>query len=186
MHVDKREYSDLCKFMKECREDRHWEVVYCWCKLIADHAFVFEASANRCGLEFAGKGSKANKLLNLKKPKGFESFFNDNEYKEVFESIRQTHGKYRLVELCFLSPVFSRVSGIKTSLRTHLGRFFKRNHIIWSDFAHFGIYRSKGYQIYRTLRKFDNVYCIVFSIRPPFKHIRMKKKRIYFDQMQMN
>ena len=83
--------------MKECREDRHWEVVYCWTKLITDHAFVFQATSKRCGIEFAGKGGKTNALLkNLesKKPKGFESFFNDNEYKEVFESIRQTHGKY--------------------------------------------------------------------------------------------
>ena len=34
LHVDKREYSDLNKFLKQCREERHWEIVYCWSKLI--------------------------------------------------------------------------------------------------------------------------------------------------------
>ena len=34
LHVDKREYSDLNRFMKQCREERHWEIVYCWSKLI--------------------------------------------------------------------------------------------------------------------------------------------------------
>merc|ERR1712062_335477 len=94
LHVDKREYSDLNRFMKQCREERHWEIVYCWSKLIADHAFVFQASNKRLGLEFSGKASRTN-LVSTKKPsKGFDSFFNDSEYKEVYESLQQTHTKY--------------------------------------------------------------------------------------------
>lgn len=94
LHVDKREYSDLNKFLKQCREERHWEIVYCWSKLIADHAFVFQASNKRLGLEFSGKASRTN-LVSAKKPsKGFDSFFNDSEYKEVYESLQQTHTKY--------------------------------------------------------------------------------------------
>ena len=146
--------------MKECREERHWEIVYCWTKLIEDHAFVFQGkmklqytkskryikttnflsniwmkmnlenktehlfyflircffffyfkisifywiyllgSNKRCGIEFAGKGGKSNAaVVNTRKHKAFESFFNDNEYKEVFESLRQTHGKYRYVKI---------------------------------------------------------------------------------------
>ena len=60
----------------------------------ADHAFVFQASNKRLGLEFSGKAGKTGNLVSVKKPKGFDSFFNDSEYKEVFESIQQTHTKY--------------------------------------------------------------------------------------------
>ena len=60
----------------------------------ADHAFVFQASNKRLGLEFSGKAGKTGNLVSAKKPKGFDSFFNDSEYKEVFESIQQTHTKY--------------------------------------------------------------------------------------------
>ena len=60
----------------------------------ADHAFVFQASNKRLGLEFSGKASRTN-LVSAKKPsKGFDSFFNDSEYKEVYESLQQTHTKY--------------------------------------------------------------------------------------------
>ena len=92
LHVIKREYSDLNKFMKQCREERHWEIVYCWTKLIADHAFVFEATNKYLGLEFSSKVNKNN--LTVKKPKAFESFFNDPEYKAVYEELQQTHTKY--------------------------------------------------------------------------------------------
>ena len=90
------QYEDLSQWINECRAGRHWEIVYCWAKLITDHAFHFCASVKFLGLEFA---SKSGDRLSDKPGKSRKNFAPDPLYKqdsfrEILESLSKTHGQY--------------------------------------------------------------------------------------------
>ena len=39
MRIVHEEYKQLLATVEECRQERHFDVVYCWTKLVAAHAF---------------------------------------------------------------------------------------------------------------------------------------------------
>lgn len=92
------EYSDLVDWMKELRSDTHWELVYCWAKLLTDHAFVFVASTQHLGLEFSSKNHKGVSDDQMEQPQYRETFFSSG-----LESLRKIHDKYTNLKNALIS-----------------------------------------------------------------------------------
>ena len=98
IRVTLEEYDNLAEWMKDLRTDRHWELVYCWSKLVANHAFMFVASTRHLGLEFSSK---------IHKPKG-ETEIQEPSYRELFlspliNSMKITHNRYANMKRALLS-----------------------------------------------------------------------------------
>ena len=98
IRVTSEEYENFVEWMKDLRTDRHWELVYCWSKLVADHAFMFVASTRHLGLEFSSK---------IHKPKG-ETEIQEPSYRELFlspliNSMKITHTRYAIMKRALLS-----------------------------------------------------------------------------------
>ena len=98
IRVNLSEYKDLVNWTKELREDEHWEVVFCWARLISDHAFLFVGSTQHLGLEFSSKLHKVKGDTFEKEPSYREHFFSS-----MFESLRKTHGRYNNMKKALMS-----------------------------------------------------------------------------------
>ena len=55
IRVEYYQYEDFCHWMDELRAGCHWELVFCWAKLVSDNAFVFVGSTKPVGLENSGR-----------------------------------------------------------------------------------------------------------------------------------
>jgi hypothetical protein len=86
--------------MNECRRDRHWELVYCWAKLISSHAFYFVGSTKPVGMENAVVAEKRSSVAgNFARSggqglSGHEPFYKEEACRDMMDSIRKTHNRY--------------------------------------------------------------------------------------------
>jgi len=100
IRVEYYQYKDFCQWMDELRSGCHWELVFCWAKLVSDNAFVFVGSTKTVGLENSGRNQDRyglNPNGKLRK-RNFETFneptFNKDSFSDMLDRMNKTHNRY--------------------------------------------------------------------------------------------
>jgi len=101
IRVEYEQYEDFCQWIDELRSGCHWELVYCWAKMVADSAFTFVASTKPVGLEHSGRNqdrfgvnedSRSNKKGSF--PASTEPILNIDSFSEILEKLTKAHNQY--------------------------------------------------------------------------------------------
>ncbi len=94
------QYKDLSEWMKQCRRDRHWELVYVWSQLVLDHAFLFVGSTKPVGMENATMAEKRASVAGQfyqtggRDDSGHVPIGKNEEFKDMVERVRRAHSRY--------------------------------------------------------------------------------------------
>jgi len=100
IRVEYYQYEDLCHWMNELRSGCHWELVYCWAKLVTDNAFLFVGTTKPVGLENSGRNQDRFGLnpTGRSKKRNFETqqepIFNKDSFSMMLERMTKTHNRY--------------------------------------------------------------------------------------------
>jgi hypothetical protein len=101
IRVEYEQYEDFCQWIDELRSGCHWELVYCWAKMVSDSAFTFVASTKPVGLENSGRNqdrvgvneeSRSNKKGSF--PASTEPILNIDSFSEILEKLTKAHNQY--------------------------------------------------------------------------------------------
>ncbi len=96
--------SNLCQWIEECRQCRHWEIVYCWAKLASDHAFHFVAFTQKIGLEHSSKAEKMEQKMDRKNSERtrLEPVYESESFKNALENLKRCHNRYSSMKKAIL------------------------------------------------------------------------------------
>ena len=102
--MTKDQYKDLNDWMNECRNNRHWELVYVWSQLVLDHAFLFVGSTTPVGMENASAAEKRASVvgqyhLSGGRDEGGHVPISKNELvRDIMEGMGRTHKRYMVMK----------------------------------------------------------------------------------------
>ena len=141
------DFSDLIDWISDCRLARHWEIVYCWTKLLAEHAFIFVATTDPVGLENSGKLSntefRTERSVLQRRGSILGSshlpFHQNSNFQEMLENLNKTHQSYVNMKkalssdassgLTIISPSFPKIVGnvIENKIENKTGNLLKED-----------------------------------------------------------
>ncbi|XP_059084943.1 snRNA-activating protein complex subunit 1-like [Tigriopus californicus] len=96
IRLNKDEYTSCQTFIEECREEQHWDLIYCWTRLLSNYAVEFTGPSVIMGVEagvtWETRSSQDQRILAYKL-----NPFSSNEIQSCFGRIAQTHQHYMTI-----------------------------------------------------------------------------------------